>query len=103
MFVLRKRKGTAEEKTGVMERFADSFESSKEIFLDIPRIICLGNRELTVENYLGICEYTENRIVLAAKPQFIKIEGKGLEVRTVSRDMVYVTGEICGFEFKRER
>lgn len=83
----------------VRERIADTFEVSKELTLNVAKITFFGTRELTVENYLGIIEYTDSSISLSAKPMPIKISGSELEIKTMSREILYVSGFIQKIEY----
>ncbi len=100
--ILRRKKVENKEKQSLGERIADSFESSKEILLDVPRLVFLGNRELTIENYKGIIEYTDMHLVLETNPERLKIEGRNLEVKTITQELLYVTGKISRVEFRKE-
>ncbi len=102
VFDLRRKKANPEEKAGLREHIANSFESSKEILLDVPRLVFIGNREVTVENYRGIVEYTDKLLVLEANPCRLSIEGKNLEVKTITQEMLYIKGIFSKVEFKRE-
>lgn len=84
------------------ERAARSFEISREVILDAARITFLGNRELTVENYKSIAEYTENKIVLETNPHRLTVAGTQLEIKSIARELLYITGRIHTVEFKQE-
>ncbi len=84
------------------EKFADRLDISKEIILDSAKIVFIGNREVTVENYKSIVEYTETKIILETKPHRLKFEGNNLEVKTITREMLYIMGKISKLEFQRE-
>ena len=101
-FDLHRKKDASEEKTGLREHVANSFESSKEILLDVPRLVFIGNKEITIENYRGIVEYTDTLLVLETNPNQIRIEGKNLEVKTITQEMLYVKGIFCKIEFRKE-
>lgn len=98
----RKRKGREDKKQTITmrERIADSFEVSKELTLDVVKITLIGTRELTIENYIGVIEYTDKTIHLSAKPLPIKIAGDFLEIKTMTKELLYVSGVIhrIGFE-----
>ncbi len=82
------------EKVTLKERVADGFGASKEIILDIPKIVFIGDREVTVENYKSISEYTSEKIVLEINPDQLKFLGTGLEIKSISKDMLFITGKI---------
>ena len=89
-------------KATVRERLAGSFDTAKEVILDFARIEMLGNRELTVENYKSIVEYTEKEIILLANPNRIRICGTELEIKSIAKEMLYVTGKFSSVEFRQE-
>ncbi len=97
-----KKKKAAEEKPNFKEKLAESLGASKEVILDMPRIIFIGNRELTVENYKSIGEYTDRLIVLETNPHRLKIIGAELEIKSIARELIYITGKVSAVEFKRE-
>lgn len=89
-----------ENKSTFRERFADAVDISKDIILDTALIKMIGNRELTLENYKGIVEYSDNCIRIKAKPNIIKITGTNLEIKTITQEMLYITGRILCFSYE---
>ena len=87
-------------KPTIRERFADAVDISKDVILDTALIRMIGNRELTLENYKGILEYTETCIRVKAKPYIIKITGSGMEIKTITQEMLYITGRILCFSYE---
>lgn len=98
-----RKKEKKDDKRSFRERFADSFEVSKEIFLDVPKLVFLGDRELTIENYKGFVEYTDTVLVLETNSCRLKIDGENLEVGTISTEMLYIKGIIHKVEFRKEK
>lgn len=90
---MRKRENTPPPKSA-REKLADSLDLSKEILLDTSKIVVIGNREVTIENYRGIIEYTPSSIKLLSNPCSVEICGNCLEIKTMTRDFLYVTGAI---------
>ena len=78
---------------------ADTLDMSKEIMLDLPKIIMIGNRELTIENYKGVIEYTDAVIRVGTNSHILKISGKNLEIKNITQEMLYITGSVFVFEF----
>lgn len=99
---MKKRKQKDVQKASFRDKIATSFEASKEVILDAAKLVFVGNRELTVENYKSIAEYTENQIILETNPHRLKIQGSQLEIKTIARDFLYITGKILAVEFKME-
>lgn len=100
--ILRKRKTARAERPTARERLADSADVSKELILDVPKLVFIGSREVAIENCRGITEYTENKIVVEAKAYKLCLEGTQLEVKTITEDMLCVFGKIKKLEFVGE-
>lgn len=83
----------------IRERIADGIEVSKELTLDVAKVTMFGAREVSVENYIGILEYSDTLIALTAKPNSIRIVGANLEIKTMSREIIYLTGKIEKIEY----
>lgn len=97
-----KKKRKESEKVSVRQRVADGLDMSKEVILDVPRMVFIGDREVAVENYKSIVEYTDTRIVLEAKPRRLRFTGSGLELKSITREMVFIVGKITKMEFVKE-
>ncbi len=99
---MAKKKNSAEEKPKLKDKVAEGLGVSKEVILDLPRIVLIGNRELTVENYKSIGEYSENQILLNSNPYKLKISGSELEIKSIASELIYICGRVAAVEFKRE-
>ena len=80
----------------IKEKFANMMELPKELIMNIPRLTILGNEDLFVENYNGICEYEENVIKLNCK---ITIWGECLNIEEITDSEIMITGKISDIEF----
>ncbi|MEE1013852.1 MAG: YabP/YqfC family sporulation protein [Clostridia bacterium] len=89
-----------EEKTTLRERVADAVDLSKEVLLDTVLISCIGNRELTLENYKSILAYSDTCIRVKTNPRVVEITGSHLEIRNITRELLYITGRIDQFSFR---
>ncbi len=94
---------STEEKTTLRERMADAIDLSKELILDVLLITSLGDRELTLENYKGILSYSDTCIRVKGKPYPLCVKGSNLELRNITRELLYITGRIHSIEFEREK
>lgn len=79
--------------------FTKIMEIPKEVVVDLPLISMTGNEELTIENYKGVIEYSEERIRINTAKGVIKIEGRNLLLREITDDDIEVTGTILKLEF----
>ena len=84
-----------------LKKINEMFELPSEIVNNYPKVISVGNRELTIENYKGIIEYDENIIRINTDIGMIKISGTGLEIKNITVEDVLIGGEITSFEFLR--
>lgn len=81
-------------KKSVRERIAEMTAIPDEILLDTFRLVMTGERELTVENFKGILEYSPELIRLRVTGGRIAVEGAGLEIKTVTDDEIQIGGRI---------
>lgn len=78
----------------VEERLADLFEIPKNVLLDMPRIVLVGNVQLTVENHQGIVEYTQQRVRVATSRGEVAVEGRGLSIARITKTEIAIDGRI---------
>jgi sporulation protein YqfC len=83
----------------IRETISDALELPKDTFLNLPRIILTGNREVYIENYKGIIEYTDTLMRLNTGARLLKITGSGLGIVSIGADDIIVGGEISTVEF----
>ena len=84
------------------QRVADGIDVSKEVILDVPKLVFIGNGEVAVENYKGIVEYTDTKIVLEANPCGVRFTGRNLELKSITKEMLFVMGKIEKMEFEKK-
>ena len=99
---MKKKKSEQAEKLTLRERAANTLDASKEIVLDVPKIVLIGNREAVIENYKAISEYDDKKIVLESNPRGMRLVGSNLEIRSITQEMLFVTGRLEKIEFGKE-
>lgn len=77
----------------------DMLELPKDLVLDLPRLIIVGQRELYLENHKGIIEYGDTCIKINLARGFLEIEGEKLEIKLIMQDEVSVMGIITSLRF----
>lgn len=77
-----------------VNRMTGALELPKDILYGEFRIRMIGNLELWVENYKGIVDYTENRIVLQGKHLCLAVQGKQLSIEYYTNEDMKITGRI---------
>jgi len=86
-------------KERLRERFMDAFDIPKEVVMDLPVISLTGNREISVENFSGLIEYTRQKIRLNTKSGILVIEGIELEAKNMTAERICVKGNILHISF----
>lgn len=81
------------------ENISDMFELPKDTFVDLPKIVLTGNREIYVENYRGILEYTDSVIRLNIGTNALKVCGEELDIRAIGEEDITLNGTIESIEF----
>lgn len=82
------------------EKIADAIDISKDVMLGVPLVSMIGDRELTIENYVGILEYTDEVIRIKCKAVNVKLVGKNLELKTMTESFLYITGRLKCFSYE---
>lgn len=95
-FIMRKKRT---ERKNVKERLNDVLDLPSDMLLDIPRMTMNDNRELQIENYRSVLEYEDGQIKLNSKNYIIKINGKKLEIVSITDDEIFIRGVITGISF----
>ena len=75
---------------------------AKQIWLPEPMMDLEGNSFMRIENYLGIQEFTDQRLKLKTKGLIYEIQGKGLRIRGVTKREIFIEGEIEALHLTRE-
>ncbi len=83
----------------IKETIADRLDMPKDAVLDVSKLIITGNREIYIENYKGIAEYTTETVRLGTGTGFIRLDGENLMIKTISTDEITLTGKIKSVEF----
>lgn len=83
----------------IMEGLSETMKLPSDILAGAPIMTLVGNRQVSIENYKGIIEYTEEQIRVQTKIGRIHIEGKRLNIEYYTVDDMRVTGNITMIQF----
>ncbi len=83
----------------IREKIADMTELPKDVIMDLPRMVIIGNRELQIENYKGLLEYTQNSIRVATNNKQIIITGAELCINRMEAETIFIGGRFISIEF----
>lgn len=81
---------------GIKEKMAEKAGLPKEIVLNYPKIVLIGENQLEIENYKGIIEYSDTIIRLNTFLYCLKIEGENLVLGSITQDYISIRGKIKG-------
>ena len=62
-------------------------------------LTAIGNRELYIENYKGILEYTRDCIRIQGKNTYILIEGRNLTIDHYTEEEMMIKGQIFSIQY----
>lgn len=69
------------------------------VVLNKPIITVVGNSKINIENFKNILEYSNSIIKITTSCGVFKIEGKNLFLKEISKEKIFVNGNIFKFEF----
>ena len=87
------------EKTKVRQKICDALEISSDILSDVPRFTINDNKEIQIENYKSVLEYTQNDVTLGAKEYQIRIMGDGLTIVCITDEQIYIRGKVSSVNY----
>ena len=84
---------------GFRKNMTEAFELPKEIMLNLPLITLIGREEVTIENYKGILEYSEETVRIGTAAGVLRLTGKDLCLKQLSGECMVVAGKIEELRF----
>ena len=87
-----------QERESIRSKLSDAAGMPKDVTLGIPIVTLAGREELSIENYRGIIEYTEELIRVQTKPGQMKINGRHLQIQYYTNDEMKIIGKITSLE-----
>jgi len=91
--------GEGLENRKIKNKLTSVFDLPKEITLNLPIISMIGKEEVTIENYKGLIEYSEERIRFNTSCGVVKIEGKSLFLKKITTEYIIIIGSITNLEY----
>lgn len=77
----------------------DKLHLPKDITQGAFILTAIGNKELYIENYKGILEYTSTCIRIQGKNTYILIEGKSLTIDHYTEEDMLIKGNILSIQY----
>ncbi len=73
---------------------SEALELPKDLVLDLPKIVMIGNIQINISNHKGIIEYTKEVLRVNSTIGIIKISGTNMELKTILSEEIIVKGNI---------
>lgn len=89
---MRKKSEIKKNDVSKRELLVESLKLPKDSLLGASIVTVTGNRDIFVENYKGIIEYTDCRIILQGKTCKIEISGKRLCIVYYTNEDMKISG-----------
>lgn len=82
------------------EVLAGAFQLPADAVAAVPRIELVGDGELRIERHRGILAYDPTDVHIAAGRLTVRVRGLGLELGTMNRQELLITGRILSVELE---
>ncbi len=73
---------------------SEALELPKDLIMDLPKIVMIGNIQMNISNHKGIIEYTREVLRVNSSIGIIKISGSDMELKTILSEEIIVKGNI---------
>ncbi|MED9903274.1 MAG: YabP/YqfC family sporulation protein [Lachnospiraceae bacterium] len=95
----KKSKTNTAKKESKKELLVESLKLPKDMMMGAFMLSMIGNREVFIENYRGILEYTDTCILLQTKNGQVRFEGSGLMISYYTNEDMKINGCIASVIF----
>lgn len=80
----------------VREKIVDTLELPVDVALNLPKIVILAKKEITVENHKGIVRFSNTELVVNTSLGHLIIEGDNFEIAFVGGATITLKGNFKG-------
>jgi len=87
------------EKASLKNQLSSLLDVPSEVVSDLPKITLMGFKELQVENYKSLLEYTIEKIRINTASGMLIIEGRDLQALRMTDELIQVKGKIMNVSF----
>lgn len=95
----REKKNNHSKKESIGWQFTEALDIPKEVVMDLPVITLTGNKEINVENFNGLLEYTTQKIRLSTRVGILVIDGLQLQAKNMTAEKICIRGNILHLTF----
>ena len=83
------------------EKILSKLDFPRDISLDLPKIIVIGNREIIIENHKGIIFFETNMVKINSRIGAIVIKGEAFEILFIAETSITISGKFQGISYER--
>ena len=84
---------------GLRRNVTEALELPKEILLNLPLLTLIGREDVTIENYKGILEYSEDVVRISTAAGVVRLRGKSFCLKQMTAECIVITGSVESLEF----
>ena len=99
MRMKKKNKTKHSKNENLRELFTEALDIPKEVVSDLPIITLTGNKEICIENFSHLVEYTGQKVRLNTKAGQLVIEGTELLAKSMTAERISIKGNILHVAF----
>ena len=81
-------------------RFNEISDISEELTMGLTKIVVLGDRECMIENYKGIIQYENEKIILKTADGNVLVEGNDLHINEIGEGEMLIKGKITNLNLE---
>lgn len=85
-----------EKRNKLQQEFANFLEIPRDVMLDLPKVVLIGDMQVFIENHRGIVEYNSQRLRVKVSTGEVEVAGENLVLRNIMPDEIGVEGRIKG-------
>lgn len=88
-------------KKRLQQQFANFLDIPRDIMMDLPKIVLVGDVQLFIENHRGIIVYTSTQVRVSTSIGELEVNGLDLTLRNILPDEISVEGRITSVAYRR--
>lgn len=86
-------------KKRITDKISDSLEIPRDILADMQKIVITGNGVVYIQGFLGVEEYSIERITVRVKGGMCSVLGENLRIDEITDEYINLKGVVKSVEF----
>ncbi len=82
------------------QRAANFLDIPRDLMMDLPKVVLIGDLQVFIENHRGILVYTSEQVKVNTVLGELEITGSDLALRNILPDEIMVEGKIKSIAFR---